>query len=448
MFQQACDPTETNTAFYVWRYFLLDLLGIETDKDFQSLSSNEDPAKAVFLILRKNVNISEKWREFLPLLNNILPFLKLQETELTRNLDSMRKQLLTCSLLKYLVQQKSKKHPFVLILEDVECVDPSSMKVLLELASDLPFIFLLISVKTNTVRLAEEVQQLRVIANEVISLKMLAESELMTVLCDRLGISPEKQSKSTLETLKGLVKLSNGSPLFAVSMVTSLKEQKRVTVAEGIAKFNTSFQKIERDLPRNVQDVIGSTIDKLDTNLQLLLKVASVIGIEFHKELLFLVHPIEDDKRNLEQLLQKLVNLELIEKVSKQSYKFCSLLIRDVAYGRLLFETKFQLHEMIAKILEKQIEMPANSMEVVDVFLVANHWLQACKNKQDKDDQYTISVIEKLMKAASKISNGQNVRSLLSSCLELVGTLRDDNKEKRKIRSKLQLQYIGISNQN
>ena len=128
-------------------------------------------------------------------------------------------------------------------------------------------------------------------------------------------------------------------------------------------------------LPESTQVAILKRLDRLSPPLQLVLKVASVIGNQFDYRALKGIYPISTDKAQLAQLLEELRLGGFLRVVSQQKrvLEFFNSEIARVCYESMLAQQRKKLHRRYAQWLEK-----GRSAEVDDSYLaMAYHWKQA-----------------------------------------------------------------------
>lgn len=131
-----------------------------------------------------------------------------------------------------------------------------------------------------------------------------------------------------------------------------------------------------RVLPDPARRDVEGRLDRLPPAYQLTLKVASVIGPAFDVDLLRSVHPIDGDRRHLEEHLCFLASLELVapHDGSVERWAFRDHLTREAMYARLLFAQRRQLHRAVAEALEAETPAEAPAGVCAEV---ARHWRAA-----------------------------------------------------------------------
>jgi tetratricopeptide (TPR) repeat protein len=129
----------------------------------------------------------------------------------------------------------------------------------------------------------------------------------------------------------------------------------------------------ELGVPHSLSSILLSRIDRLQPELALTLKVASVIGRSFDNDALAAVHPAHPGAAELAIELEKLKALDLIVESSPSSFDFKHALTRDTAYDLLVFDQRRQIHRAVANHLESLPDQPTETLYP----LLAYHWDRA-----------------------------------------------------------------------
>ena len=142
---------------------------------------------------------------------------------------------------------------------------------------------------------------------ERLRLPPLAREGIAGLVCQRLGVDhlPEP-------VLDLLLERAEGNPFFSEELACALRDLGLIQI-EGRGCRLVSAPEALRSLhfPHTVQGVITSRIDRLTPQLQLTLKVASVIGRVFSHRTLTDIHPVVEDRRHLGSCLEALAQLDL-----------------------------------------------------------------------------------------------------------------------------------------
>jgi predicted ATPase len=201
----------------------------------------------------------------------------------------------------------------------------------------------------------------------------------------RLGVERLPESLVTF-----VAERSEGNPMFAEELLFTLRDNGTVELRDGEARIAEGrADPASWQLPSTVEGLIAERIDRLSPAEQMTMKVASVIGRVFAHSTLANIHPSEEMHHELERHCQSLAQLELTPPVKSQSllggagagsggsYKFKSNLLKDVAYNRMLFSQRRELHRKLAEWLEGQGDTEQAAMAP----LLAFHWRRAAEDR-------------------------------------------------------------------
>ena len=321
----------------------------------------------------------------------------------------------------------SKEAPLLVVLDDLQWTDPSSLLLLHYLARGVyraPLLLLgayrstdvdsghpLLPVLTelNRERLLQSIQLKRMTLGDV--------SELIK------GILEQEDVPS--EFYKLVYEKTGGNPFFVEEVVKSLKEEGVIYRAENKWKFK-EVSKIE--FPETVKTVIKTRIDRLDKECQNVLTFASFIGNDFTVEALCAVTGIEEGK--LLEFMDELFKTGLIkEKVIRGEgvCSFADILVRDVVYEEVSPLKRKKLHGIVGCALERVYA------KKVDEHLgeLASHFLES--GNKGKALDYYLKAGEK----AAKIYANCEAASYFQSALELLEEKEGETREKGRVLEKL-----------
>jgi class 3 adenylate cyclase len=157
----------------------------------------------------------------------------------------------------------------------------------------------------------------------------------------------------------------------------------------------------------------ASQIDQLKPTLQLVLKVASVIGNTFSEPLLHAVYPVAADIPELALCLATLSDHGLIIPGSSDSanptWSFAEASIRELLYSRLMYAQRRQLHRAIAEWYEQAYADQLAPYAAV----IANHWAQAEEREQ------AIRYLEQAATVARQRGDNETAMHYLSESLAM-----------------------------
>jgi predicted ATPase len=182
-----------------------------------------------------------------------------------------------------------------------------------------------------------------------------------------LSVGPLNESSSTqiVESIIGSNKLpeglgallyrrTGGNPFFIEEVCRALIDEGAMRVVDGVVTLVSSLD--ELNLPDSVQSLIRTRLDRLDAELQSLIRHASVLGREFNLRVL------EQVVANTRTLMLNLDNLQkqgLIQQIRlapEALYRFKHVLMQEVAYDSLLLRQRKALHEAAGLAIEEIYE--------------------------------------------------------------------------------------------
>jgi predicted ATPase/class 3 adenylate cyclase len=143
---------------------------------------------------------------------------------------------------------------------------------------------------------------------------------------------------------------SGGNPFFIEELCNGLLEDGSVEVRDRGAILTRPLESL--DLPDSVQAVIRSRLDRLDSDTQEVLRLASVIGREFASRVLASIQTLQKD---LDPSLDILKALELIQQtrvVPEVEYMFKHVITQQVTYETLLVQRRKELHDLVGRAIE------------------------------------------------------------------------------------------------
>ena len=333
-----CSPWSENTAFYPVIELHRRLFGIR-DQD----PPEETLARFEAALEDAGLAVDEALPLFAALHGILLPEER-QPQPMSR--EAQRRKTLE-TLCEWVVRL-GHEHPVVLLIEDVQWIDPSTAELvedMIDQCAERPLLLLFTHRPDYSPAWAAKAQL-------AIRLDPLVEDEASRIVEDvaaGAGLPPERMLE--------IVARSEGVPLY-------LEELTKAVLESASAPFTT---------PATLRDSLMSRLDRLGPAKELAL-LASVIGREFSYPLIAAASP--DEEPGLRAGLAQLVESELVFQVGEPPdarYRFKHALIRDEAYQSLFRSARRQYHERIGQTLEAQFPQEAEARPE----LVAHHFLEA-----------------------------------------------------------------------
>lgn len=334
--------------------------------------------------------------ERLPLLNDVLN-LGLPDTPLTATLDPARRQQSLVMLLLDLLRGWVNERPLIIILEDTHWLDSLSWDLTVQIVrrlplNTLPLLMVLVTRSLDAHPQANthitEVQALS--PTQHLHLCPLTSDELEQLVAAHLKLPTPVLPAPVVDLLR---QKAGGNPFFAEAFVSTLLEQGTIQVeehpqqpSERRCMVKGDMDKLAQTLPATVQGLIMTRMDRLPPEQQLLLRVASVIGLTFAYETLqfALTRHTTMDEATLRAHLDSLARLDLTLLYQPEPdliYTFKHAIVQEVAYQTMLFAQRRLLHRTVAAWYEATPDPAALSAAYP---LLVHHYRQAEDNERER----------------------------------------------------------------
>jgi predicted ATPase/class 3 adenylate cyclase len=187
--------------------------------------------------------------------------------------------------------------------------------------------------------------------------------------------------------LAHIAQRAQGNPLFAVELARALSDA-HVDGAE---------------LPDTIEQIIASRFDRLDPSARRLIRVASVLGNQFHEVIVGALLNAIDPDTDVRVALTAAEESGAIAPRPGSRWGFNHALYRDTAYEGLPFNRRQQLHRLAAEIIEEQ------AIDTVAVApLLSLHY--AAARAHEKAWRYSLQ--------AAEIARAQNATAEAAAALE------------------------------
>ncbi|MEJ2087430.1 MAG: hypothetical protein P8Y69_02910, partial [Gammaproteobacteria bacterium] len=176
------------------------------------------------------------------------------------------------------------------------------------------------------------------------------------------------------EFLAFICQHGNGNPFQTKELIQILGSSDHIRKHNGFLSSRTDIPTLKELIPTRVENVVSARMDTLATDEQLVLKIASVINYEFSTEVLRHIDPLERTPDALAGALTNLVKQEfLIPLAGVGLYQFRHEIIERVAYEKLLFSQRRELHAAAARWFEAN---HGGSLDAV-LSVLAHHYARA-----------------------------------------------------------------------
>jgi len=317
----------------------------------------------------------------------------------------------------------SKEAPLLVVLDDLQWTDQSSLLLLHYLArgvskerllflgnyrdTDIDQRHALSSVLTdlNRERLLQSVPLKRMSFNDSSEMirQILAQDDVPREFCELIY---EK---------------TRGNPFFLEEVIKSLKEQELIYREQNRWRIK-EVSRIE--FPETVKSVVEGRISRLDDECQNALTMASFVGKDFTFEALRGITGLEDDR--LLEIIEKMLKTGLIRERlirGEDVYSFTDIVVRDVVHDEVSVLRHKRLHGKVGAVLEKVYA------KNIDDHLgeLAYHFLEG--GEKDKGLDYFLKAAGK----AERIYAYGEAASFFESALKLLEEKEGDLEEKAHV---------------
>jgi class 3 adenylate cyclase/tetratricopeptide (TPR) repeat protein len=245
-----------------------------------------------------------------------------------------------------LVESLASTQPLVLVIDDIQWAEALLLDLLEHLAewvADAPVLIVgLARPELRDLRPALAEQGRRVA--DVIVLDGL-DAEATAQLADRMlggdGLPAELLARLPAST--------DGNPLFVRELVRMLVDEEIIRRDGDTWRLTVDVEAVE--VPPTIRSLLAARIERLPVAERTVLERASVIGADFTLGGLRALVEVPD---SVEGHLERLRRRDLVEPTGAYwgddpQYRFHHVLIRDAVYGRLLKETRAELHQRIGE---------------------------------------------------------------------------------------------------
>ena len=338
-FGATCPSFGRHTPYLPWLDLLRALFG------FNPADSSSVRLDKIRVLLQ---DIDSTWTDWTPLIGRLMG-LDTPETDLIRALDAQSRQRAIFRVVAGLVRHVAGEHPLLLVIDDLQWADDTSIELTNHVAQQVTDRPLLIALAYRP----EEPLPLKVADlphHTTFPLQELPDAASLRLLETLLPTTPQMP-----DHLKRLIlNKAHGNPLFIEEVAHALIEN-YLTLDEATGAYHARTDLEQIEVPDTVNRVIMSRIDRLGESSRNMLRVASVIGQQFEQWLLSAVNPYRQTEDELNQQLNELSQREILEGPHPDLlYLFRHVLTREVAYESLLYADRRQLHRRIGASIEAQ----------------------------------------------------------------------------------------------
>jgi tetratricopeptide (TPR) repeat protein/KaiC/GvpD/RAD55 family RecA-like ATPase len=321
----------------------------------------------------------------------------------------------------------SKETPLLVVLDDLQWTDPSSLLLLHYLARDVQKSSLLllgayrstdIDAKHPLTPVLAELKRERL--PQSVPLKRMSPEDTSEMIRQIL-----EQDDIPQEFCKLVYDKTRGNPFFVEEVIESLKEEGVIYKEENRWKVK---EVSEIEFPETVRNVVKARISRLDSECQSVLTMASFVGNDFTLEALQGVTGSNEDK--LGKIVDELLKTGLLKHRNVRGEDVCSfadIIVRDVVNEEVGTYERKKLHGLVGTALEKVYA------KKIDEHLgeLASHFLEG--GDKEKALGYFLKAADK----AAKIYANSEAASYFQSALKLLEEKEGEIREKARVLERL-----------
>jgi class 3 adenylate cyclase/tetratricopeptide (TPR) repeat protein len=255
------------------------------------------------------------------------------------------------------VRAAASSRPLTLVWEDLHWIDASSLRLLetlLPVTVEMPLLLLVVARSFDEGGLpafSERTSSISGVRWEILNLSPLSRESSSELVKNLLRIEDR-----SIETPELVLEKAEGNPFFLEELLRGLMEAGLVTLGQSYGSTPSRAQEVE--VPRTLQGLIASRIDRLAVPDKRVLETAAVIGRVFQRRVLDHLAPREGESARLESSLGELEERELIRRrqserfVSDREYIFKHVMTQEVTYQGVSLARRRALHRMTAEAIE------------------------------------------------------------------------------------------------
>ncbi len=281
--------------------------------------------------------------------------------EIPMNGDARNRRLR--DLVRRLVQATNRE-PSVVLIEDLQWVDPASALFLETLVEAIPGSGGLV---VTTFRPEFRADWMSGSHYRQIPLTALPQDALGALLDELLG--PDRSLDGLPEMI---AERTGGNPLYVEEIVRELAETGTLDGERGTYRMAREID--ELPVPPTVQAIIAARIDRLPPEAKVTLQTAAAIGSDTSRKLLSEVVDLEDEA--LDRAIRTLIETEFLHETALYPEQILSIrhpLTQEIAYGSQLAQARARAHTAVAMGL--QTTAPERADE--NAGLIAQHFERA-----------------------------------------------------------------------
>ena len=304
--------------------------------------------------------------------------------------------------------------PTVLVFDDMHWADAASVELLRQLFPLIEQMPLVLLCALRAERKAPA-WQVKVIADEEyqhryteVSLQPLSPAESNELL-NRLLAHAELPERLRA----GILEKSGGNPFFIEEVVRALIDtsalvpEEQIVDGEARRSWRATTEGADFEIPKNLQSLLATRVDRLEEATRSTLQVASVIGRSFYRRVL---QAVDEDGEGLDKNLSALIRVDMIReaaRVPEVEYAFRNPLTQEAVYQTILLKRRREFHRRVGEAIEALYPERLEGL----YGLLVHHFTRA--GLRDKAIQYSRQAAQQALSLYAYDEAAQNLRAAL-----------------------------------
>jgi len=297
-----------------------------------------------------------------------------------------------------------KEHPLVIFLDDLQWVDPASLRLLMLLLTDPDLVYLLIigAYRDNEVDavhpLMLSIEKLR---KEGTSLSQIGIGPLGFESISQFMADAMRSSRESVGALAELmVHKTGGNPFFVNQFLSMLYRENMLTFDVQQRSWTWDLPQIEEmGITDNVVDLMMEKVKKLPEQTQHALRLAACIGSRFDLNTLSIIHekPVRETLKDLFSSIQEGLIIPVSERESAASlmiessismfqYKFLHDRVQEAAYSLIHQKNRNAIHLKIGLLLFHSVTEEELDERLFDIVGQINKGLDLVKKEKERTE--------------------------------------------------------------
>ncbi|MES2073543.1 MAG: AAA family ATPase [Pseudomonadota bacterium] len=279
------------------------------------------------------------------------------------------------------------ERPLIIFLDDLQWIDPASLKLLEHLMthSEVRHVLFIGAYRDNEVSAAhplmlakDAIQKAQASVHEIV-LAPLQQNDVSRLVADTLRC--DVTATTTLSQL--VYEKTEGNPFFTIQFLTSLAEQRLLAFDAITANWAWDIDRIRaRDLSDNVVDLMISKLQRLPEATQNAFKYLACLGNTANAETVARMAGKTEEETHAD--LWHAVRMGLLIR-NDSHYRFQHDRVQEAAYSLIAQESLPQLHLQIGRLLLSTMSAEAIDEDVFSVVNHLNRGMELIIDQREKD---------------------------------------------------------------